>query len=442
MSFQFSFGSGDDLEMEDDAAASTQQEQEGQSTHNFNHTHQQQQQPLSAKEWSLASLLETLPPSLSYSPISIPLDPIPSSSTPPKLLHLARRDLFDARFQMLHDDDNDEPGADVEEDQHTDPNSKSAAVGADSDLVPGVYEGGLKTWECALDLIAELHSRTVSPSGSVVAGSQLQLRGKKIIELGCGTALPSLFVLAQLLSGEDDSNGAGSELHLADFNPEVLRLVTVPNLIITWYFFSPAAASFRTDPGHTNEAQKSEPLSRPPQQQQPSPNQPGELVLSSALLTAFLDDLQAHSIHIRLFSGPWSELSPILFNNDTSSAAPYDLTLTSETVYSLDTLPSLVDLLYLCSRGGRGAGTPSSAQPSTDSATASSSAATSPPLCLVAAKVLYFGVGGGVHSFVQAVTNDLPAQSQSGFSSRPPGSCQLVREIRAGVGRAVLQASW
>lgn len=26
-------------------------------------------------------------------------------------------------------------------------------VGAPSDIVPGVYEGGLKTWECSLDLV-------------------------------------------------------------------------------------------------------------------------------------------------------------------------------------------------------------------------------------------------------------------------------------------------
>ena len=28
---------------------------------------------------------------------------------------------------------------------------------APSDLVPGVYEGGLKTWECSLDLVEHLH---------------------------------------------------------------------------------------------------------------------------------------------------------------------------------------------------------------------------------------------------------------------------------------------
>jgi protein-histidine N-methyltransferase len=51
-----------------------------------------------------------------------------------------RRDLFDARFQLLAQ------GSD----------EQAALVDAPADLVPGVYEGGLKTWECALDLAAYL----------------------------------------------------------------------------------------------------------------------------------------------------------------------------------------------------------------------------------------------------------------------------------------------
>jgi protein-histidine N-methyltransferase len=51
-----------------------------------------------------------------------------------------RRDLFDARFQLLAQ------GRD----------EQAALVDAPADLVPGVYEGGLKTWECALDLAAYL----------------------------------------------------------------------------------------------------------------------------------------------------------------------------------------------------------------------------------------------------------------------------------------------
>ena len=53
------------------------------------------------------------------------------------------------------------------------PDALKAAIGA-SDLVPGVYEGGIKVWEGSIDL-AELLVR-----------DKVELKGKKVIELGCG----------------------------------------------------------------------------------------------------------------------------------------------------------------------------------------------------------------------------------------------------------------
>ena len=75
-----------------------------------------------------AAQLSALPEALSYSPLALP------ASGPT----LVRRDLFDARFQLLAQ------GRD----------EQAALVDAPADLVPGVYEGGLKTWECALDIAA------------------------------------------------------------------------------------------------------------------------------------------------------------------------------------------------------------------------------------------------------------------------------------------------
>ena len=79
---------------------------------------------------------------------------------------LPRRDLFDVRFQVINDDNIGE----------------AIVADSESDLVPGVYEGGLKTWECAADLVAQL-DRSELPSG------------KRIIEVGCGTAIPSVYML-------------------------------------------------------------------------------------------------------------------------------------------------------------------------------------------------------------------------------------------------------
>jgi protein-histidine N-methyltransferase len=52
-----------------------------------------------------------------------------------------------------------------------------------------------------------------------------------------------------------------------------------------------------------------------------------------------------------------------------------------------------------------------------------------PPLCLVAAKVLYFGVGGGVQGFVRAVEGE-------------HGTARTVWEHREGVGRIIMRVEW
>jgi hypothetical protein len=62
---------------------------------------------------------------------------------------LSRRDLFDARFQLLAQADEDK----AEE------KDELRFVDAPSDLVRGVYEGGLKTWECSVDLAGYLLDR-------------------------------------------------------------------------------------------------------------------------------------------------------------------------------------------------------------------------------------------------------------------------------------------
>jgi protein-histidine N-methyltransferase len=53
---------------------------------------------------------------------------------------------------------------------------------APSDLVPGVYEGGLKTWECSLDLVNYLDE--------IKDTEQRKLEGKRILEVGPFTSTP------------------------------------------------------------------------------------------------------------------------------------------------------------------------------------------------------------------------------------------------------------
>lgn len=65
-------------------------------------------------------------------------------------------------------------------------NIKSSIVTAEtshSDLLAGVYEGGLKVWECTFDLLNYLQSQNVS------------FTGKKVLDLGCGVGLLGIFAL-------------------------------------------------------------------------------------------------------------------------------------------------------------------------------------------------------------------------------------------------------
>lgn len=268
------------------------------------------------------AIVHHLPERLSYSPMHIALDSGKSVSLP-------RRDLFDVRFQLINDDDT----------------TGAAVADSESDLVPGVYEGGLKTWECAADLVAQL--------------DRSEGLGARAIEVGCGTAIPSVYLLQRML--RESSSGT---LYLCDYNEEVLSLVVYPNLLLAWHFHS-----------HELDA-------------------PGELDIDDELISAFETDLARRGITLRFFAGGWDSYA---------LDDKFDVVLSSETVYAEETLPSLVALL-------RRASHPTS-------------------LCLVATKVMYFGVGGGLTAFEHAVR-------QSG------GSVDTVRASTAGVARMVVRVTW
>lgn len=87
-----------------------------------------------------------------------------STGAEKEVVTLYKRNLEDVKFQMAQEDDE----FDVEGNANT-PNEitgttetsgpggvEMLALAGKSDLVKGVYEGGLKTWECALDLVAYL----------------------------------------------------------------------------------------------------------------------------------------------------------------------------------------------------------------------------------------------------------------------------------------------
>jgi len=87
-----------------------------------------------------------------------------------------------------------------------------------SDVVPGLYEGGMKLWEGAVDL---LHFFAQQPSPFGGASWRETMEGKRVLEIGCGQGLPGILL-----------HSFGAKLTLQDYNYEVLP-VTAMNVWMT-----------------------------------------------------------------------------------------------------------------------------------------------------------------------------------------------------------------
>lgn len=119
--------------------------------------------------------------------------------------------MFDVRFQLISESPTAETSDELE------------FIDAPSDIVPGVYEGGLKTWECSADLAGYLE------------GVDITNRAHNILEVGCGTAVPSLHLLHRMFHDnliKSPVERSGTTLHLQDYNPIVLQLVRLYTLLV------------------------------------------------------------------------------------------------------------------------------------------------------------------------------------------------------------------
>ncbi|KAJ9107466.1 hypothetical protein QFC21_000919 [Naganishia friedmannii] len=227
-----------------------------------------------------------------------------------------------ARYRTIHleefvidelDDEDENVEAKVEYTQ--DDQNTAEYVNADTDLIPGTYEGGLKTWEGGMDLVEvleEQHKKIPRGIGSWV-------KGKKVLEVGCGTGLPCAYLLRRLLELPADSSVV-TELHLQDYNISVLQLVTLPNLIL-------ASMSEET-----------------------LAEMDSNLELSDEVIQEFREQLKLHNIQLRFSCGDWSGFAQALRPSEGETEAPYDLVLTAETIYRLESVPSLLKVLKYASR--------------------------------------------------------------------------------------------
>jgi protein-histidine N-methyltransferase len=281
--------------------------------------------------------LRSLPSKLSYNILSL-------SSPHSHTCRLPRRELFDVRLQLMSEDDGT--------------NSTPLAGLQSSDLTTNVYEGGYKTWECSLDLVRFLMDR--GPRKDI----DDLCRVDHVIEMGCGTALPSLLLFMYCLK-----NGLRMQFTLMDYNDSVLRLVTLPNLILAWAATLPA-----NDPVFSSEDRVSD--SNPLADETAAS---GDLELTPNLLSAFKSSLSSQGITLTLISGSWLPV-PALLSLIPSTPEMNTFILASETIYSPASSAAFTEAMVgLIKRVKSGK-------------------------AVVAAKRVYFGVGGSVDAFREEVS--------------------------------------
>lgn len=184
--------------------------------------------------------------------------------------------------------------------------------------------------------------------------------------MGCGTALPSLALFRSAISAKSSatSTPAALSLLLADYNPTVLQLVTLPNIMLTW-----ALQLKDTEPA-LKEAFSLE----------------NELELTDEVKCAFRNFLPSANITLEWISGGWSaEFVDAIYapGIQTNSPVPSNsLIMGAETIYSPFALSSFYHTVMEILRHERRRNPGCNAE------------------ALVGAKRLYFGVGGSLDDFI------------------------------------------
>ncbi|XP_008494003.1 histidine protein methyltransferase 1 homolog [Calypte anna] len=178
----------------------------------------------------------------------------------------------------------------------------SKSVSSHSDLIPGVYEGGLKIWECTFDLI------------DYFSEAEIQFTNKTVLDLGCGAGLLGIVAL----------RGEAAKVHFQDYNSTVIEEITLPSLV--------ANCTECSKMGSGDNRKTGTPPSKRPKKVK---------CLPDALTKC------------RFFSGEWSEVSQLLLSSN-KGFSKYDLILTSETIYNPDYYSALHDTLaQLLDKNGR-----------------------------------------------------------------------------------------
>ena len=213
--------------------------------------------------------------------------------------------------------------------------------------------------------------------------------------MGAGTALPSLVFFNFFLS-EASPSWRAIHFLVADFNLSVLENATLPNLLLTWYFVQSVA----------------------------TPEPEGDLDITPGLLSRFVKDLSNKGITISGISGTWNEtftglLTPL--EGPASRDQIETIFLASETIYSPSSIHAFTQVLLKTLEGAtktHGHGR-----------------------ALVAAKKVYFGVGGGIDGFLK-VLHELGGKGAIAWESKNEGISRVIVEVWAAGGNAAEWSQW
>ncbi|XP_065357123.1 histidine protein methyltransferase 1 homolog [Calliphora vicina] len=226
-------------------------------------------------------------------------------------------------LEDIKDNDNSDLDIKKAEDQH-------------SDLIPGVYEGGAKIWECTDDLLKYL-----SENYAVDKWSK-----SKVLDLGCGSGLLGIFAFLK-----------GAKVTFQDYNKDVLEKITIPNVL-----------------------------------------------LNTATLKETEDEEEFYDIdriegNVHFYSGDWSKWTQM-----TKEQELFDIILTSETIYNPENQQKLLNCLFdkLKPNG----------------------------VALVAAKIYYFGVGGGLRQFEQLIERDKRFKCKTVWLSNEGVNREIIELIK------------
>ncbi|XP_030628272.1 histidine protein methyltransferase 1 homolog [Chanos chanos] len=153
-----------------------------------------------------------------------------------------------------------------------------------TDLISGVYEGGLKIWECTYDLLEHMDDEGET------------FLGKSVLDLGCGAGLLGILAFRR----------GARRIDFQDYNSTVIEQLTVPNVLLN------------CEEDSDEEGKNGN----------PSPKK------------RTLDETQPLSItRCNFFSGDWSSFLSLILSKEP--VHKYDIIFTSETIYNTEYYPSL-----------------------------------------------------------------------------------------------------